>query len=209
VDEGAGVARHLPNEAFELAIVVCPLFDFRDQRHRHIERAGAAARLEGQVPAGLGTARSFKGRETAFEERTDLRDLAEGRRARAGVSVGQGRGGVHGGSGTGEISTGVPGSGLEGLADQLAKLFFQGPITGDALAAFAGLGRGESLGGAFSLQEAGPAVIGAVELGRVGLAGAAGFAAGAPGGGEAAGQEREGDLEGDFSCLHIPNVYIH
>jgi len=98
---------------------------------------------------------------------------------------------------------------LEGLADQLADLFFQGAVMGDALFAFAGLFGGEGFGGAFSLQETSPAVIGAVELGRFGFTGAVGFAAGAAGGGEAAGQQREGDAEGDvflrrsaLFCLH-------
>jgi hypothetical protein len=62
-----------------------------------------------------------------------------------------------------------------------------------------------------SLDEAGPAIIGAVELGRLGFAGAVGFAAGAAGGGKTAGQEGEFGLERDFfdfSWLH-PNVYIH
>jgi len=80
---------------------------------------------------------------------------------------------------------------------------------GNAPFAFAGLFRGESFGGALSLQETRPAVIGAVELGWFGFAGAVRLAAGAPGGGEAAGQQWEGDLEGDvflgggaIFCLH-------
>ena len=84
----------------------------------------------------------------------------------------------------------------------MADLLFQGAIVGDALAAFAGLLRGEGFGGALAGQEAGPAIVGAMELGRFGFAGAVGFAAGAAGGGEAAGQQREGDLEGDRFCWH-------
>ena len=65
-----------------------------------------------------------------------------------------------------EASVLSPGGVFEGLADQLADLFFQGAIIANALTAFAGLFGGDRFGGAFSLQEAGPAEIGAVELGR-------------------------------------------
>ena len=109
-----------------------------------------------------------------------------------------------------EVSTLIPGGFLEGLADQPADLVFQSTIIGDALSTFAGCLGGEGFGGAFSPQETGPAVIGAVELGRLGFAGAVGFAASATGGGEAAREQREGDLEGElFSsrrelfCWHI------
>ena len=91
----------------------------------------------------------------------------------------------------------------------MADLFFQGAVMGDAPTTFAGLGGGEGFGGGFSLQEAGPAVIGAVELGRFGFAAAVGFAAGAAGGGDAAREQGEGDAEGegfcgenDLFCLH-------
>lgn len=97
---------------------------------------------------------------------------------------------------------------MEGLADQLADLFFQGAIVANALFAFAGLFRAEGFGGALSLEEAGPATIGAVELGRFCLARAVGFAAGALGGGEAAGEQWELGLERDLLFLY-PNVYIH
>jgi hypothetical protein len=96
------------------------------------------------------------------------------------------------------------------LADQLADLLFQGAVMGDAPAAFAGLSQGEGFGGGLSLQEACPAVIGAVELGRFGFAAAVGFAAGAAGGGDAAWEQGEGDAEGDgfcgesdLFCLHV------
>jgi len=82
--------------------------------------------------------------------------------------------------------------------EQVLDLLFEGVIVGDALFACAGLFGGEGFGGAFSLKEAGPAVIGAVEFGWFGLAGAVGFATGAASRGEAAGQQGESDLEGDF-----------
>ena len=94
----------------------------------------------------------------------------------------------------------IPGGLLEGLADQLADLFFQGAVIGDALFAYAGFLRGEGFGGGLSLQEAGPAEVGAVELGWFGFAAAVGFAAGAAGGGDAAWEQREGDAEGDGFC---------
>ena len=111
----------------------------------------------------------------------------------------------------GRVSRWVPRGGFEGLADQLADLLFQGAVVDDAPATFAGLGGGEGLGGAFTIQEAGPAVIGAVELGRFSFAGTVGFAAGGADGGEAAGQEGQSDVEGDLSwifALHSSNVYI-
>jgi len=83
------------------------------------------------------------------------------------------------------------------MADQLADLLFQGAVMGDAPAAFAGLSGGEGFGGGLSLQEAGAAEVGAVELGRFGFAAAVGFAAGAAGGGDAAWEQRESDAEGD------------
>ena len=120
-----------------------------------------------------------------------------------GMPVGNDRAGVHGWRlvvKEWEASALSPGGVFEGLADQLADLFFQGAIIAKALTAFAGLFGGDRFGGAFSLQEAGPAEIGAVELGRFGFAGAIGFAAGAAGGGEAAGEQRQGDVEGDSFC---------
>ena len=85
----------------------------------------------------------------------------------------------------------------------------QGAIISAAFSAFAGLLQSEGFGGAFALQEASPAVVGAVEFWGLGLAGAVGFTAGAAGGGEAAGQQGEGDEEGEiflgwraFFCLH-------
>jgi hypothetical protein len=113
-----------------------------------------------------------------------------------------------------ERKRGVGGSGpggfLEGLAEQLVDLLFQGAVMGDALAAFAGLFGGEGFSGAFSPEAAGPAIIRAVELGGPGFAGAVGFAAGAAGGGEAAGEQGQGDLEDDrfwswptIVCLHV------
>ena len=89
------------------------------------------------------------------------------------------------------------------MADQLADLLFQGAIIANALSAFAGWFGGEGFGGASSLKEAGPAEIRAVELGRFGFADAVGFAAGAAGGGEAAREQRKGDVEGDLFCLHV------
>jgi len=86
----------LANESFELAIVSGPLLDFGDQFPGHVERARAALLLEGQVPAWLGAAGPFEGREAAFQEGADLSDLAQGRLARVGVPVGKDRAGVHG-----------------------------------------------------------------------------------------------------------------
>jgi hypothetical protein len=144
--------------------------------------------------------------------------LTQGRLARPGVPVGNRRGGVHGAGFEErvEILKLVPGSLLEGLADQVLDLLFQGTVIGDALAALAGLLGGEGFGGAFALEKAGPAVVRAVELGGLGFADAVGFAAGGAGGGKAAGQQRQGDLESE-GCLvtsalfyrHGPNVYIH
>ena len=99
---------------------------------------------------------------------------------------------------------------MDGLPDEPAELCLQGAVTADALAAFPGFCWGEGFSGAFPLEEAGPAIIGAVELGRFGFAGAVGFAASAGGGGETARQQREGDVEGEgflrreaFLCWHV------
>jgi len=132
-----------------------------------------------------------------------LGDVAPGRFARVGVPVGNDRAGVHGGVvqevGGGKLAAGlIPGGRFQGLPEQLAELLFQGAIVANAFFAFPGLFRAEGFGGAFSLKETGPAIIGAVELGRFGFAGAVGFAASAAGGGDAAGEQREGDLEGHF-----------
>jgi len=188
------------------------LFDLGDQFHGHIERARATLGLEGQVPARLRAAWPLEGRKAAFDEGAELSDLAQGRLTRMGVPVGRDRLGVHGvvrRERGWEISTLIPGGFFEGLANQLADLFFQGAVMGDAPLAFAGFLGGEGLGGAFSLQEAGPAVIGTVEPGRFGFAGAVGFAAGAAGGGEAAGQQREGDVEGDGFCCRSALFCLH
>lgn len=108
-----------------------------------------------------------------------------------------------------QASTLIPRGVFEGLADELADLLFQGSEIGDALFAFAGFLESEGFGGGLSLQEAGPAEVGAVELGGGGFAAAVGFAASAAGGGDAAWEQREGDAEGDsfccgsaFFCLH-------
>ena len=77
----------------------------------------------------------------------------------------------------------------------MAELLFQGAIVANAFFAFPGRFRAEGFGNAFSLEEAGPAIIRAVEFGRFGFTGAVGFAAGAAGGGEAAGEQRQGDAE--------------
>jgi len=100
------VASDLANESFELAIVEGPLFDGGDQVHGHIERARAAPLFEGQVPAWLGAAGPWEGREAAFEEGAQLSDLAQGGRARAGVPVGNDRVGVHGEWRVGRVGNG-------------------------------------------------------------------------------------------------------
>jgi len=92
----------------------------------------------------------------------------------------------------------IPGGLFEGLAEQLAELLFQGAVVAHAALAFAGLFGAEGPGGALALNEARPAIIRAVELGRFGFAGAVGFAAGAAGGGEAAGEQRQREVEGHF-----------
>jgi hypothetical protein len=71
------------------------LFDGGDQFHGHIERAGAAARFEGQVPAWLGAAGAFEGREAAFDERTKRSDLLQSGLALAKMPVRNDRAGVH------------------------------------------------------------------------------------------------------------------
>lgn len=71
------------------------MFDFGDQFPGHIERARASLLLEGQVPAWLGAAGPFEGREAAFQEGADLSDLAQGGLAPLGVPVGKDRAGVH------------------------------------------------------------------------------------------------------------------
>ena len=85
-DQRPRVAGDLANEFLEVAVVLRPCLDLGDQVHGHIERAGAALLFEGQVPAGLGAAGAFEGREAAFDERTELGDLAQGRRASFGVA---------------------------------------------------------------------------------------------------------------------------
>ena len=92
---------------------------------------------------------------------------------------------------------------------QLIDLLFQSAKVANALLAFASLFRAKGLGGALALDEAGPAIVGTMEFRRLGFAGAIGFAAGALGGGEAAGQQRELGLKSDLFCFHSPNVYIH
>src|SRR6266496_2712840 len=94
----------------------------------------------------------------------------------------------------------IPGGLFEGLAQELADLLFQGAVVADAYFAFAGLLQAEGFGGALGLNETGPAVVGAVEFGRFGFASAIRFAAGALGGGEAAGQQWESDVESDLFC---------
>ena len=69
--------------------------DFGDQFHRHVERARASPLFKGQVPAWLGAAGPFEGREAALEEGAELTDLAQGRLARVGVPVRNDRAGVH------------------------------------------------------------------------------------------------------------------
>ena len=206
------MACDLADELFELAVVSGPLFDFGNPFHRHIERARAAPHFEGQMPAWLGAAGPFERREAAFGEGAQASDLALGRLARAGVPVRNDCAGVHiewnGSLALGASAAGlgyglIPGGVLEGLAEQLADLLFQGVIVANALFAFAGLRPGEGFGGALGLDEAGPAVIGTVELGRFCFAGAVGFAAGALGGGEAAGEHRESDVEDELFCLHL------
>ncbi len=97
----------------------------------------------------------------------------------------------------------IPGGLLQGPAEELADLFFQSAMVANAFLAFARLLRAEGFGGALACDEAGPAVIGTVEPGRFGFASATRFAAGAPGGGEAARQEREGDVEGALFLWHL------
>ena len=118
-----------------------------------------------------------------------------------GVPVGNDRAGVHGGVvpevGGGEKLSGrlIPRGLVQGLTKQLAELLFQGAIVANALFAFAGLFGAEGFGGAFAVEKTRPAIIGAVESGRLGFAGAVGFAAGAAGGGEAAGEQRQGEVK--------------
>lgn len=185
-----------------MSVVLGPLFNGGDQFHRYIECACAAPLLEGQVPARLGATGPFEGREAAFDKRAKPGDLMKSGLAQVGVPIRNNRAGIHRvgvsrGTG-GRHQSSSPGGFFEGLAEQLVDLLFQGAVIGDAPAALAGLFGGEGFGGAFSLEESGPAVIRAVELGQFGFAGAVGFAAGAAGGGEAAGEQREGDLEGDL-----------
>jgi hypothetical protein len=87
VDEGSGVASHLANEGFELAIVLSPLFDGSDQVHGYVEGAGAAPLFEGQVPAWLRAAAASEGRKAAFEEGAELSDLPQSGRTPLTVPV--------------------------------------------------------------------------------------------------------------------------
>ena len=208
-NQGAGVACDLANEFFESAIVLGPLLDLRDQLHRHVERAGAAVRLEGQVPTWLSTARPFKRREAALDERAELGDLTQGRLARAGVSIGDGHVGIELGSvDRGKLRTWfwrglIPGCLFESLTGQSLDLLLQPTIVANAFLALLSLFGGQGFGSALSLDEAGPAMIRAMEFGRFGFAGAVGFTAGALGGGEAAWQQGEAGLESNLFSFHL------
>ena len=103
----------------------------------------------------------------------------------------------------------IPGCLFESPTGQPLDLLLQPTIIANAFFAFLSLLGGEGLGGALSLDEAGPTMIGAMEFGRLGFAGAVGFAAGALGGGKAARQQGEAGLERNLFSFHSPNVYIH
>lgn len=87
--------------------------------------------------------------------------------------------------------------------EELAKLVLQGAKIADAFSAFQSLPGGQGLGGVLSLNDSGPTVIGAVEFGRLVFTGAVGLAAGAPGGGDAAREQRQTDGEGGSFMLHL------
>jgi len=87
VNQGQGVSRDFPNEFFELLVGLCPLFDFRDQVHRHVDGAGLGLLLEGQVPTGGGAARPLEGAEGPLQEGPDLADAVQGALATGGVSI--------------------------------------------------------------------------------------------------------------------------
>ena len=78
----------------------------------------------------------------------------------------------------------------------------------DSLLAFGGFLLADGFGGSFSGNDSRPAVIGAVEFFGGLFAGAVGFAAGALGGGDTAGQQGQAHRKGDLFCLHL-DVIIH
>ena len=81
-------------------------------------------------------------------------------------------------------------------------------IVFESLAAFLGLFLAQGDGGSFALGDAGPPIIGAVELRGVGFAGAVGLAAGAAGGGDAARQQGALAGEDDFSSLYLDSTAV-
>ena len=91
---------------------------------------------------------------------------------------------------------------LERLLKELTKLVLQSAEIADAFSAFQGLRRGQGPGGVLSLNDSGPAVIGAVEFGRLVFTGAVGLTAGALGGGEAAREQGQSEWDGGFFMLH-------
>ena len=63
VNQGQGVPGDLPDEFLELFVGSVPLFDLRDQIHRHIDGARLGLLFEGQMPAWGGAAGPLEGAE--------------------------------------------------------------------------------------------------------------------------------------------------
>ncbi len=76
----------------------------------------------------------------------------------------------------------IPGSIPQSKGEDLFNLLLQAAVILNPALAFPGLRFGQSPSGALALHKAGPAIVDAVQSGRLGLAGAVDFATGAPGG---------------------------
>jgi hypothetical protein len=87
VDQPQRMATDLPNQFLEMPIGERPCFDFLDQVHGDIDRAGFLFLLEGQMPAGLGAAGTLELAQGSFQKRAELGDMAEGGSAEARMAV--------------------------------------------------------------------------------------------------------------------------
>ena len=87
MNQPQGVPGDFPDEFFEGAVVEGPFFDFGDQVHGNIDGPGFFLLFEGQMPARLGTTRSVKLAQRAFQKGADLSDAAEGGGAEGSVAI--------------------------------------------------------------------------------------------------------------------------